>query len=150
ARGHPHLLRRSDFRRGKRRSNDSTKDAAHTSTSNAARDSSHHTSHRRRRSLVFLDHLYFVRDLGWGAELIVDDFRLDLYHVYRSCRWWGWWWRRRWRRNQKGHELLFRQRLRIDKRDQNQNTKQKYLQSERQESCHSALGFDSSRRFDQA
>src|SRR5437660_1683475 len=96
--------------------------------------------HRYLR-LYFLDHLYFLRDLGGGSQLTVDNFGLNLFdHLDRGR---GWRRRRRWwwRSHQECHQLLFRQGFRVQKRDENQNAEQNHLQDKRKQRGCSALSL---------
>src|SRR5579864_1096617 len=98
--GNAHALRRGDLGHGDwRRAQNAANHATHRSSRDTARNAAHHArgSHGRWRSLVFLDHLNFFRNLGGGAQFAVDDVGLNLLdYVDRRCgrRWWRR--RRRW------------------------------------------------------
>src|SRR5579872_6473256 len=102
---HANTLRRSNLGHSDRGGADNASDdASHLST----RDSTWYTAdnpsrHDRRRRFFFLNHLYFLWNLGRCAELVVDD--ISLYLLYDSNRSGGGWRRRWWRRrrNQECH-----------------------------------------------
>ena len=55
--------------------------AAHRSARNSTRDAAHDARRRHgwRRSLIFLNHFYLLRNLGRRAQFAVHDIGLDLF-----------------------------------------------------------------------
>src|SRR5579859_724068 len=105
--------------RDRRRADDATDNAVGRSSRNASRDTSHH-ARRWRRGLFFLDDLHLLGNLCRGAELVVNDVRLDLFD-YLDCGRRRWWWRRRRRRHQESHQLTFGQSLGKHQRNEDEN-----------------------------
>src|SRR5215467_3690521 len=96
---HAHTLRCGNFRNSDRgRTQNASDHSAHRSTRDTARNAANYTSrsHDRRWRLFFLNHLYFLWNLGGRAQLTIDDIGLNDFHdLHRCC---GRWWRRwRWR-----------------------------------------------------
>ena len=145
-----HALRSRNLgHRHRRRTDDAADHAAHLSARDSSRNAAHYAARRhfRRRRFLFLNHLHFLRNLGRGAQLAVDQVALNLFHHSNRgrCRR-GWRWRG-WRRgHQESHQLLLGQRFGEYQRQQDQDAYQQRLQNERDRGRRSPFRFQPCRR----